>query len=415
MGFMDWIGPALTPITQGVAGYQQGVAQKQKRQQDEQLQMIELLRERQQDADRAAELAIRKTESEGAQALRALQTKEAEYNLGRPGRERATLQRIDPNNPLLQGTGGDFEYGGELTTARQHIEDLKKRNETERNAERLLRLHYPKSALLQTPYDPTNPAPYAAELERLQHSEDMAIMHRPPVEHEAWQMTSITDADGNPLMINARTGATKPITGGGKLGGTGGVSSSGRIGASSQDMGAALKNFDTNLQSLQKKNVSPSPLMQHRMQLDINPLMTGKPASFKDMLAGGTLDVLGYGAGAKGWQDYAALMQASRQFGEEATRLFGNRAGFQQMKLMIQEAQLTPQDFNNPTVITQKRQRMQILYEQARLAEQRAGIDPDKRVTPTGLAGLRAAPTLPVTSATPATGYSPDNPFAKQP
>jgi len=412
MGFMDWIGPALTPITQGVAGYQQGVREKQKRAQDEQLQMIELLRERQQDADRAAELAIRQKESEGMQALRDLQTKEAQYNLGRPGRERATLQQIDPGNALLQ-TQGDFEYGGELATARQHIEDLKKRNETERNAYQLLKMHYPKSAILQTPYDPTNPAPYADELQRLSHSEDMAIMHRPPVEHEAWQMTSITDADGNPLMINARTGQTKPITGGGKLGGVGGGTTGGRIGASSQDMRAAMNNFDANFDALKKLDVKPNPLMQNRYMLDQLPNQTGKPASMVDILKGGTLDVFGYGAGAKGWQEYQALMQASRQFGEEAVRLFGQRAGYQVMKQQISDAQLSPQDFNNPTSIAQKRQRMEILYNQAVQAEKRAGIDPSKTVIPTGMAGLRAAPTLPVTSATPATGYSPDNPFAK--
>lgn len=163
MGFMDFLSPALTAASQGVGGYMQGQQQRRDREQDDATKMIQLIRQKRQDADAEAlhqaqieNYASQKTE----RTAKGLVNKRARDSLVRAGVLTQDDVATDPN-----AEGGDYATQWKA----YQTEDLtnKKTKVAQGNAKKLIQLHFKDSPLLSLPPQDQDDADWVGELATL--------------------------------------------------------------------------------------------------------------------------------------------------------------------------------------------------------------------------------------------------------
>ena len=228
-----------------------------------------------------------------------------------------------------------------------------------------LKVSFPKHPLAQMPFDPSNPADYTAGLADARDLRKIAASADASASKEHWMPAGLDKESGQPLIMNTMTGETK-VGGGVKPGGGGNAT------GAQAPVGDMVQRFDEikkHAASLANGDWQMTRAMQTREGLEYgiaNQSAGGHGVPLKEALAAGVMDHLGMGSGPD-YERYQQLMNSTRAFGDDATKVFKGRQNEDAVKREIALSQLTPGDYKNPQVVSQKLNRMAHVIELAKL------------------------------------------------
>lgn len=208
-----------------------------------------------------------------------------------------------------------------------------------------------------TPHDPIMGSPEWKASKKYEAS----IAYHPPVQEP---LVQVQQPDGSVTYVPRSQAVWK--TAPGKIGG-GGSSASGAQ-APIDDMRARAKEITDHAQDLASGKWQMTSGMQMREGLTYGQARNaakGTPSA-KQFLLGKALDVTGTGQGGD-FPRYQALMNSQRAFGDDAAKVFKGRQNEEAVLREVALAELTPDDYKNPTVVKQKLDRMNHIIHLAEL------------------------------------------------
>lgn len=134
-----------------------------------------------------------------------------------------------------------------------------------------------------------------------------------------------------------------------------------------------------------KWNISPAMQMREGLTYGIARENAAGKAPLTKQLAATFMDKVGAGTGGD-FARYQALMNSTRALGDDAAKIFKGRQNEEAVLREVALAQLTPDDYRNPTVVNQKLSRLRHIIT---LAEQ---TSPEQMVPQSGSAPSRLSP-----------------------